>query len=104
MRVWEASTGKAVAVLRGHTAEVNSAVFSPDGKWIATASSDGTVQMWEASTGKAVAELRGHMAEVNSAVFSPDGKWVATASSDYTVPGVGGEHGVRHSCTVGAHG
>ena len=42
--MWEASTGKGVAVLRGHTAEVNSAVFSPDGKWIATASSDYTVQ------------------------------------------------------------
>ena len=30
-RLWEAVTGKELAVLRGHEYEVYSAVFSPDG-------------------------------------------------------------------------
>jgi WD40 repeat protein len=47
--VWEASTGKVVAVLEGHTAEVNSAVFSRDGKWVVTASSDDTARVWKGS-------------------------------------------------------
>jgi len=70
--------------MRGHTALVNSAVYSPDGKWIATASDDNTARVWEASTGKLLATLQGHTALVISAVFSSDGKWIATASYDKT--------------------
>jgi WD40 repeat protein len=29
-RVWDAATGQILAALRGHTAPINSAVFSPD--------------------------------------------------------------------------
>ena len=57
--VWEASTGKGVAVLQGHLGPVKSAVFSPDGKWVVTASDDKVARVWEASTGKGVAVCRG---------------------------------------------
>ena len=72
------------AVLRGHTDRVNSAVFSPDGKFVVTVSWDGTARVWEANTGQSVAELRGHTNNVRSAAFSPDGKFVVTASDDDT--------------------
>ena len=39
-RVWEVATGKELLTLRGHDADVLGAVFSPDGKTIATASRD----------------------------------------------------------------
>ncbi|NDA63415.1 MAG: hypothetical protein EBX50_15455, partial [Chitinophagia bacterium] len=58
----------------GHTSNVNSAVFSPDGKLALTASGDNTARLWEVSTGKELQVLRGHTSIVNSAVFSPDGK------------------------------
>ena len=59
-RVWDAATGKAIAVLSGHEGRVNSAAFSPDGSRIVTASADNTARVWDAATGKAIAVLSGH--------------------------------------------
>jgi uncharacterized caspase-like protein len=71
-------------VLIGHTDFVNSAVFSPDGKWVLTASSDKTARIYDVSSGREVHVLSGHTEWVRSAVFSPDGKWALTASDDRT--------------------
>jgi len=71
--------------LEGHTGDINSIAFSPDGRFVVTASADGTARVWEAATGKSVGELRGHTNSVNSASFSPDGKFIVTASDDATV-------------------
>ncbi|HYY59158.1 MAG TPA: WD40 repeat domain-containing protein [Pyrinomonadaceae bacterium] len=71
-------------VLRIHKDKVNSAVFSPSGKFVVTASSDKTAWVWEASTARFVSELRGHESIVNSAAFSPNGKYIVTASDDHT--------------------
>lgn len=83
-RVWEASTGRSIAILQGHTGSVNSANFSPDGAWVVTASDDGTARIWKVSTGQTLIELRGHTREVLSATFSTDGKLVVTSSRDNT--------------------
>jgi hypothetical protein len=63
------------AVMRGHQDRVRSVAFSPDYKWVVTASSDRTARVWEASTGQSLIELHGHTDAVNSAAFSPDGKF-----------------------------
>ncbi|MBR4678872.1 MAG: hypothetical protein IKO99_12800 [Bacteroidales bacterium] len=75
------------AILRGHIAEVHSASFSPDGRYIVSASLDGTIKIWDAKTGQHVEKpLEGHTAEVKSALFSPDGKYiVSTSQYDYAV-------------------
>jgi WD40 repeat protein len=83
-RVWEASTGTALAVLHGHTGTVWIAAFSPDGRLLVTAGADGIARVWEASTGTALAELRGHTHAVWIAAFSPDGRLLATAGADGT--------------------
>ena len=83
-RLWDAGTGEALAVLRGHEGEVDSACFSPDGARILTASSDRTARLWDAGTGEELAALRGHEDAVRSACFSPNGTRIVTASDDRT--------------------
>jgi WD40 repeat protein len=71
--------------LEGHSGDINSVTFSPDGRFVVTASADGTARVWDAATGATRGELRGHTKSVNSASFSPDGKFIVTASDDATV-------------------
>jgi WD40 repeat protein len=61
-----------------------SAAFSPDGRFVVTASQDGTARVWGARAGQGLVILRGHTDWVYSAAFSPDGHFVITASQDGT--------------------
>ncbi|MEW1838705.1 caspase family protein [Nonomuraea angiospora] len=75
------------ARLIGHRGPVEWVSYRPDGRMIATASSDATARLWNVSDlarPKAVSELKGHTASVVRAVFSPDGRVLATASVDRT--------------------
>jgi WD40 repeat protein len=57
--------------------------FGPEGKLLATASYDGTVQVWDSSTGRVVQTLGKAGGMVQQAVaFSPDGKQLAAATGD----------------------
>jgi WD40 repeat protein/serine/threonine protein kinase len=47
VKVWD-GPGTETHALRGHTSWVQAVSFSPDGKWIASASLDGTVKIWKA--------------------------------------------------------
>lgn len=77
--LWDAVSGKELAVLRGHENIVGSAAFSPDGRTVATRSSDGTARLWDAASGKERAVLR-HGNGVQFVAFSADGRTLATVS------------------------
>ncbi len=71
-------------VLKGHTSDVNSVAYSPDGKTLLTGSYDDTASVWEVLTGKQLQLLKGHTGRVESVAYSPDGKTVLTGSYDKT--------------------
>lgn len=94
-RVWDAETGRTLAVLTGHHAPVVSAEWSPDGRYVATTSSglklpgddptmDPTLRVWEAKSGQLVAAFEDHSDNVNSAAWDMDGKRLVTTSDDGT--------------------
>ena len=71
--------------LEGHSGSVNSVAFSPDGKLLASGSSDKRIGLWDISDPskpRLIKRLEGHSGSVNSVVFSPDGKLLASGSSD----------------------
>jgi hypothetical protein len=74
-----------VRTLKGHTAEVWSVSFSPDGRLLASGSADGTIKLWRVSDGSLVRTLTGHAREVDSVSFSPDGRLLASGSGDNTI-------------------
>jgi WD40 repeat protein/serine/threonine protein kinase len=68
-----------------HDSAVLCAVFSPDGKYIASSSQDGKVTFWDAKSGQRLFQFRAHESHARSVAFSPDGQRIATASWDKTV-------------------
>ena len=76
---------KAVASLAGHTNNVSSVAFSPDGQHIVSGSYDKLVKVWSVSARKEVASLAGHTNWVRSVAFSPDGQHIVSGSDDELV-------------------
>jgi hypothetical protein len=83
-RLWDAVSGKELAVLREHDTSIAAVAFDRDGGRVATANYDGTARLWDAASGQPLAVLRGHDMCVVAVSFSPDGGRVATASDDET--------------------
>lgn len=65
-----------------HESEVWAAVFSPDGRWLATRSGQ-VARLWEVPTGEESVSLA-HAGYLNDMAFSPDSRWLVTASLDHT--------------------
>src|SRR5262249_9660024 len=62
-----------------------SLAFSPDSRWLLSASEDQTVGVSDVATGELVARLVGHGAPVLCAAMSPDGTRIASGGRDRIV-------------------
>jgi WD40 repeat protein len=59
--------------------------FDRDGRRLATASRDGTVNCWDATTAGLLCLIRAHQGEVNAVAFHPDARHLASGGTDGTV-------------------
>jgi WD40 repeat protein len=71
--------------MQGHTGDVRSIAWSPDGKTLVSGCTDKTVKLWDSATGTMLASLQGYTEDVYSVAWSPDGKTLASGSDDRTV-------------------
>lgn len=95
IRIWDLSEGQATLAAEPiHYTDswVVWVLFSPDGKWIASASADGNAGLWstdflQSGTNPAGSflPLSGHLGPITTIAFSADGQWLATGSTDHTV-------------------
>ncbi|MBK8418817.1 protein kinase [Candidatus Villigracilis saccharophilus] len=93
VKVWETNNGRILLsfFVRNQIGWVYDIAFSPDGKLIATASTDtnaeyGIVQVWDSNTGKKLFGVNDPdiTAATYSLAFSPDGKYLAVGYGDNT--------------------
>jgi WD40 repeat protein/tRNA A-37 threonylcarbamoyl transferase component Bud32 len=74
-----------VKTMKGQSGSILDVAFTPDGRFLASASEDFTVRIWNVQAGIPVASLEEHEGIVRCVAFSPDGSILASGSDDMTV-------------------
>ena len=90
VQLWNASTGDLVDTYSGHTGNVDTAVWSPNGKFIASGGAaygdgGGMVRVWSPSTHTTIFTYQAHDSYVQSITWSPDSTRIAAACRDHVV-------------------
>lgn len=91
---WKKKDGNEIAECYAH--EINAALLvlevmvgaveqSPDGKYAARGSEDGTIDIKLLSNNQTIQTLQGHSERVEAVRFSEDGKYLASGSADGTI-------------------
>ncbi len=66
----------------GHGAAVRDVAISPNGRYVATASNDGTVKIWDFATGRLTRTLTAHSGPVHAVTIIPHRRMVVSGGAD----------------------
>jgi WD40 repeat protein len=80
-----AQTPQVIWSKRNSHSAINAVQFSPDGRYIATASDDGKVRLWDVSSGRTFGVVADHFDAALSLAFSPNGAFLATGGADDSI-------------------
>lgn len=83
--VWEWQSESYVLKQQGHFDSLNSAIYSPDGSKIVTASDDGKIKVWDAYSGFSIVTFTEHTSGITALEFSKRGNILFSASLDGSV-------------------
>ena len=83
IKLWDATTGKQVHALTGHTRQIKSIAFSADDKTLVSGDEHETIRLWDTATGKLKATLNWRRGTATYALaFSPSGRFIASGHRD----------------------
>ena len=83
IRLWDVVTGELELTFAAHANSIDTLIYSPDGKCIATRGGDNNVCLWDANTGEFLNMLKGDNAtDVSSIDFLKDGRTLVITGSD----------------------
>lgn len=64
----------------GEAGKIETLSWSPDGRYLASGSSDGMVRIWEVKTSRTIFEKEKHRGGIQELSWSPDGEYIASAN------------------------
>jgi katanin p80 WD40 repeat-containing subunit B1 len=85
MKVWDVRNKTCIQTYTGHEKEVTCVRFSPDGRWVASASKDGQMFIWDLVAGKLLNNIKIGPSFLTSFEFNPAEFLLAGISSNRTV-------------------
>ena len=80
--LFDVKSGREVRTLFGRAHSISSVSFSPNGRTLASGSTDGKIKLWDLESGRELRSLTGDNESVFSVSFSPDGRTVAGSVGD----------------------
>ncbi len=85
VKVYEVASQRLVTTFDKHTDTVVTTTWSPDGKWLASGSTDGKAKVWKPFTGEEQLNYTGHSSELRTVAWSHDSTRIVSSSWDHTV-------------------
>jgi WD40 repeat protein len=88
VRVYEVATGRQVFALEGHTDQITSLAFSPDGKTLATAAGDHwhpkdkTIRIWDTADGRELRRIDVAKNGARQVAYLPSGRAIVSLGMD----------------------
>lgn len=78
--LWDIQRNEIISTLTGHTRDITSVCFSPNGRYALSSSKDSTIKLWDIDYKNEVRTLKGLSDYVDEVSFSPDGRLALSLS------------------------